>query len=150
MARLSQSSSLGLVFVIVGALLLCIGALGVVTISGKVAFEYVANIWFILAILVWAVLAWTARRFIVGRVGETPANSLPVLIWGAFRVCLLLATVILLVCWLVALALGHGMERPMLQAVVLIVVVTAVSGIIGGATLNSLLAIRHWQHRKSG
>ena len=112
-------------------------------------FGYVANIQAILVLIVWAALSWAVRRLVVGIVEDEPTNSLALFMWGGFRVCLLIATVVLLLGWLIALAVGHALQPALLQAVVLIVVVTAVTGMIGTAAANSWLVVRHWRRRKS-
>lgn len=149
MQRQPQSPRLVLAALVAGALLLAASALGLTATGGNAVFGYVANIQAILAIIAWAALAWLARRLVVGRIEDKPSDSLALFMWGGFRVCLLLATVVLLVGWLIGLAMGHALQPALLQAVVLMVVVTAVTGIIGTATVNSWLAIRHWRRRKS-
>lgn len=149
MERLPQSPRLVLAALVAGALLLAISALGLTASLGNTAFSYVANIQAILVIVAWAALAWAARRLVVGKIEDKSPRSLALFMWGGFRVCLLLATLGLLVGWLIALAIGHALQPALLQAVVLMVVVTAVTGIIGTAIVNSWLAIRHWHRRKS-
>ncbi|MEO8176313.1 MAG: hypothetical protein ABI626_06600 [Sphingomicrobium sp.] len=48
--------------------------------------------------------------------------------------------------WLIALALGLDIATPFIRAVVLLAVVTAFTGIIGGAFFNSVLAVQHWRN----
>src|SRR5918994_2195906 len=115
MALLPQSLRHVLAFLIVGALLLSGAALGLTATVGNAAFGYVANIQIIVVLLAWAALAWAARRIVVGKVEEIASNSRTTFIWGGFRVCLLFATVALLLGWLIALALGHDVQRPLLQ-----------------------------------
>ena len=55
----------------------------------------------------------------------------------------LLATITVIVGWLIALALGLEIETALIRAGVLLVVAMAFTGIIGGAFFNSMLAIRH-------
>ena len=149
MERSPQSPRLVLSVLVAGALLLAGSAFALTATTGNTVFGYLANIKAILVLIVWAALSWAARRLIVGIVDDEPTNSLALYMWGGFRVCLLLATIVLLLSWPIALAIGHALQPALLQAVVLMVVVTAVTGIIGTATANSWLAVRHWRRRKS-
>lgn len=149
MTHSPQSPRLVLAALIAGALALSGGAVALTATGGDAAFGYIANIQFIIIVLAWAMLALAARWLVVGKVGEIASDSSAMLIWGGFRVCLLLAVVALLLGWVIALALGHDVRRLLLQAVVLMVVVAAVTGIIGGAAINSWLAVRHWVRGKS-
>lgn len=149
MERSPQSPRFVLAVLVAGALLLAASTVGLTATGGNTVFGYLANIQAILVIIAWAALAWAARRLAVGRIEDKPSNSMAVFMWGGFRVCLLLATVALLVGWLIALAIGHALQPALLQAVVLMVVVTAVTGIIGTAAVNSWLVISHWRRRKS-
>jgi nitrate/nitrite transporter NarK len=63
-------------------------------------------------------------------------------------VALLVATVLLVICWLAALTFGLAAQTAFVQAAVLLLVVTALTGIAGGAFLNSALAIRHWRSKR--
>ena len=97
-----------------------------------------------LAVLIgWALLAWLARRVAIGGVPEEPLGAFG-LVWGGFRVSLLFAVVPVLCGWLVALALGHDLQFALLRASVLLVVFTALTGIMGGAIFNSSLAVGRW------
>lgn len=49
--------------------------------------------------------------------------------------------------WLIALALGLEIATALIRAGVLLVVAMAFTGIIGGAFLNSVLAVRHLRGR---
>ncbi len=142
------SARRALAFVIVGAILLAAGALFLTFTRGDPAssvFQHVLTIQVIAVLLVWFFLAWSARRLIVGKSPKLRPNSVATFIWGGSRVSLLIATVTAMVGWLIALALGLDIATAFVRAVVLLVVVTAFTGIIGGAFLNSLLAVRHWR-----
>lgn len=135
-----------LALVIVGAILLSGGSLFLTFTRGDPAsslFQHVLTIQVIGVLLVWFLLASAARRLTVGKSPKISVNSWATLIWGGSRVSLLLATLIVLSGWLIALALGLDIATPLIRAVVLLAVVTAFTGIIGGAFLNSVLAIRH-------
>jgi hypothetical protein len=101
------------------------------------------------AVVVWFLMTWAARRTIVGSLPDTRRASNAALIWGGSRLALLLGVIILLVCWLGALALGFALEIALIRAVGLLAVLTAFTGIIGGAFLNSVATVRHWRVRKT-
>jgi hypothetical protein len=135
-----------LAFVIVGAILLAGGALSLAVTERDPAiflFQHVLTIRVIAVILIWNLLAWSARRLIVGKLPELRLNSLTALVWGGSRVAFVIATVTVLVGWLIALALGLEIATAFIRAVVLLVVAMAFTGIIGGAFLNLRLAVRH-------
>ena len=139
------SARRALAFVIVGAILLAVGALFLTFTSGDPAsslFQHVLTIQVIAVILIWHLLAWSARRLIVGKAPEPRLKSLTA-IWVLSQVSLLIATVTLLVGWLITLPLGLEIGTTLARAGVLLVVATAFTGIIGGAFLNSMLAARH-------
>ena len=139
------SARRALAFVIVGAISLAVGALFLTITSGDPAsslFQHVLTIQVITVILIWYMLAWSARRLIVGKAPELRLKSLTAL-WVLSRVSLLIATVTLLVGWLITLPLGLEIGTTLVRAGVLLVVATAFTGIIGGAFLNSMLAVRH-------
>jgi hypothetical protein len=141
--RPSPKSALALV--VGGALLLAGGAL-YLTVSRSDAvsplFQHVLTIQIIIALAVWFAAARVARRFTVGKLQKLPLSPGAV-IWGSSRLALLLATVLLMIGWLAALILGLAVETAFVQAVVLLLIVTAFTGMEGGAFLNSILAIRH-------
>ena len=66
-------------------------------------------------------------------------------VWGGSRVSLLIATIAEMVGCLIALALDLEIATAFVRAAVLLAVVMAFTGIIGGALLNSVLAVRHWR-----
>jgi hypothetical protein len=134
-----------LALVVAGALLLAGGALYLSITQGdpiSPLFRHVLTIEVMAALVVWFTAAWTARRFTVGRLPKLQLGSAG-LLWGGSRVALLIATVLLLIGWLAALALGIAVQTAFLRAAVLLLVVTAFTGIAGGAFFNSILAIRH-------
>jgi hypothetical protein len=110
-------------------------------------FRQALTIQVILGVVVWSLLAWAARRLVVGRLGNTPLTSTAALVWGGFRVALLIAAVTVIVCGLASLVLGLEIGTAFVRALVLIVVVTAFTGIIGGAFFNSLLVVRRLRER---
>lgn len=146
--RPSPRSALALV--IAAALLLAGGALYLATLVGDPVgplFRHVLTLQVIAVLLIWFAAAWAARRFIVGKLPKLELNYAG-LIWGASRVALLIATVLLLLGWLTVLALGLAVETAFVRAAILLLIVTAITGIAGGAFLNSLLAIQHWRVQK--
>ena len=106
-------------------------------------FQHVLTIQVVAVILIWSLLAWSARWLIVGKLPELRLNSLSALILGGSRVAILIATVTVMVGWLIALALGLEIAPALFRAGVLLAVAMAFIGIIGGAFLNSVLAVRH-------
>ena len=144
------SARSALKFVIAGAMLLAGGALFLTFTRGDAAgtlFQHVLTIQVIAVLLIWFLLAWSARQLIVGKLQKLRLNSLAAFIWGGSRVSLLIATVTVMVGWLVALALGLEIATAFVRAVVMLVVTTAFTGIISGAFVNSVLAVRHWRSR---
>ena len=147
-----MSAKRALAVVIFGAILLACGALSLsVTERDPAAslFQHVLTIKVIAVILIWNLLAWSARRLIVGKLPELRMNSLMALIWGGSRVAFLIATVAALVGWLIALALGLEIATALIRAVVLLAVAMAFTGMIGGAFLNSMLAIRRLRGQRT-
>jgi len=141
------SAKLTLALVIAGALLLAGGALYLAITEGDPVsplFRHVLTLEVMGTFLVWFTVAWAARRFTVGKLPRLQLNSAGV-IWGGSRVALLIATVLLMIGWLAALAFGLAVQIAFVRAVLLLVVVTAFTGMAGGAFLNSMLAFRHWR-----
>ena len=110
-------------------------------------FSQLLTIQVLLGLVVWALLALTARRLMVGKVDNMPKTSIAIFLWGGFRVALLVATVTAIVCWLAALALGLEIATAFLRALVLILVVTAFTGMFGGAFFNTMLVVRRLRER---
>lgn len=141
------SARSALAFIVPGAILLSGGALFLTVTRGDLPsslFQQVLTIQFTAGLFVWFFLAWSARRLVVGKLPKPRSNSVATFVWGASRVSLLIATLTAMVCWLIALALGLDIATAFIRAVVLLVVATAFTGVIGGAFLNSVLAVRHW------
>jgi hypothetical protein len=140
------SAKATLVLVIAGALLLAGGALYLAITERDPVLPLFRNVLanqVMAALVVWFAAAWAARRFTVGKLPNLQLNSAG-LIWGGSRVALLIATVLLMTGWLAAFAFGLAVQTAFFQAAVMLLVVTAVTGIAGGAFLNSVLAFRHW------
>jgi hypothetical protein len=112
-------------------------------------FRQALTIQVILGLVVWSLLAWAARRLMVGKVEKMSATSIPTFIWAGFRVALLIAAVSAIVCWLAALALGLETATVFLRALILILVVAAFTGIFGGASYNSMLVVRRMRQRQT-
>ena len=141
-----------LALVLLAALLIASGALFLTIDRGDVLgplFRYGPAIQVIAMLFVWSLLAWSARRLIVGKLPTLALNSWAALIWAGSRVALLFAIISVMAGWLIALVLGLEVETAFARAIVLLVVVTALTGMISGAFLNSFLAVRHWRARKS-
>jgi len=101
----------------------------------------------IVGLMAWSLLALGARWLLVGKLPKRPVSFVPTLIWGGFRVALLVATVTAIVGWLAALALGLAVSTIVFRALVLILIFSAFTGITGGAFINSMLAIGEWRRR---
>lgn len=97
------------------------------------------------ALLAWFALASGARRYTVGKLPRLRMNSPAALVWGGFRVALLIASVLVLVGWLGALALGVELASAFIGGFVLLAFLTVVTGLAGGAFINSALVVRHWR-----
>jgi hypothetical protein len=139
-----------LTLVIVAGLLIAGGAVLLTTQGDPIngLFRHVLTVEVIAGLLVWNLLAWAARRATVGKLPKMQLNSTATFIWGGFRVALFVATVTLLVCWVTALVIGLAVETAFIKAVVLLLLVTAFTGITAGAFLNSTLVVRRWRgHR---
>ena len=146
------SARSALALVIVGAFVLAGIALFLTVRKGDVAgalFQHPLTIQLIAGIVAWSLLAWAARRLIVGKLSNTRLNLLPVIVWGGSRVSLLIAVIALLAGWLTALAGGLEIATLFGQALILLVVVAWFTGMIGGAFLNSLAAVRSWRGRST-
>ncbi len=141
-----------LALVISVALLLASGALLLTFTQGDSVsplFGHVLTVQVILALVVWSLVAWGVRRLVIGKLPKMRLNSRAAFIWGGFRVALLIATVTLMVCWFAALALGLAAETAIVRAVVLLLVVTAFTGITAGASFNSMLVLKRWRDRRA-
>jgi hypothetical protein len=114
----------------------------------KSVFRQVLTIYVIVGLVVWFAAAWLARGLIVGRLPKLQMSA-TVLIWSGFRIALLIAVVLLLICWLGALALQLPLEVAFVRAAVLLMVVAAFTGMTGGAFLNSTFALRHLRSETS-
>ena len=145
---ISRRARLPLFFIAVAALALAISAVSLaVTFGDPVSplFAHVLTIPVIAALVIWFALAWAARRATIGDLPKESVNSWAAFVWGGSRVALLLATVLVTVGWLITLALGLELATDFVRALVLLLVVTAFTGIAGGAFLNSVWAMRHWR-----
>jgi hypothetical protein len=88
--------------------------------------------------------ALAVRPFTVERLPKLRL-SLPVVMWSGSQVILLIATVLLMIGCLAALAFGLAVQVAFLRAVALLAVVTFFTGIAGGAIINSRSVVRHWR-----
>jgi len=94
-------------------------------------------------------IAWPARRLLVGKVRALPKTRL-LLTFLASRIALLIAAVILLVGTIVAYALGIDGRVVVLRSLVGIMLITAATGMLGGAAINTAVLLRHWRkHERS-
>lgn len=103
----------------------------------------------IVGLLAWSLLALGLRWLLLGRLPKMPISFVPGLIWGGFRIALLVATVIVIVVWLAALVLGLAVATTFFKALVLILMFSAFTGIAGGAFINSILAMGELRRRRA-
>lgn len=144
LARLSPKTYLA--FVIAGAILFAGSALYFAITQGDnygPLLRHVLSNQAMITILVWSVVALGARWLTVGKLPKSPQNSTTV-IWGASRLSLLIAVVLLMIGTLIALAFNLAPQLALFRAFVFLLVVTGLTGIAGGAFYNSMLAVRHW------
>ena len=99
----------------------------------------------ILIFLVWPLLSVTARLLFVGRLPKSPMPSWASLMWGAFRFAMFVSSLILLICWLISMSLGLHVQATFLRAALLLVVFMGLTGMVGGAFLNSILVLKRWR-----
>ena len=134
-----------LALVCVGAFFLAGGALYLAITEANLVgplFRKVLTLKVMAALFIWFTAAWAARRF-APRKAQTVKFGQTWLVWGGTRVALLIATFVLLMGWLATLALGLALQTAFIRAATLLCVVTAYTGIAGGALMNSMVAIRH-------
>ena len=105
-------------------------------------FSYRPTVWIIVALLVWFAVAWTARRIWVGDAKKLRFRGRWTTAWVLLKIGFLLGVGVLLLGWLTGLATGWFLATVFVRAAVLLIEVNFVFGIIGGATINSLLALR--------
>ena len=105
-------------------------------------FRFAPTIWIIGALITWAAMAWAARRILVGQIKGANMTGRPNIGWVLLRVALVCSCCILVAGWLTALAMGSALATAFIQAAALLMVVSFVIGITGGAATNSLLAAR--------
>ena len=145
------STKSALALVIAGALLSAGGVLSLAIAEGDAVgslLRQVLTFQVFVPPMVWFAAAWGVRRFAIGKL-PTLQLSFAEVVWGGSRVALLIATALLLIGWLATLAFGLGVQLAFVRAVVLLAAVSALTGIAGGAYLNSMLAIRHWRVQSS-
>jgi hypothetical protein len=99
----------------------------------------------VLVFFAWALLSVTARLLFIGRLPKSQKPSWAAMMWGGSRFAMAISTLILLICWLVSLAVGLQAEATFLHAAVLLLVFMGLTGVVGGAYLNSLLVLRRWR-----
>ena len=133
-----------LTFLVVASILVACGAYYLVEAGIYRASELGARILnglVIVAILGWSMVTWLVRRLTVGKLPKLSTKSPAVLIFGIFRLVLLVAIILSGISWLVALAFGLNGDQDFPEAFVLLVVSSALSSIIGGGIINLMLAL---------
>src|SRR5205809_765742 len=122
--------------VIIASLLIASGAVYLTATQGDMLgplFQHVLTGRVLVSIISWTCLAHAARRLLVGKLPKIRLSSRAALVWGGSRVALLIAVVMVLVIWITALTLGLAIKTALVRAMALLFVVTAFTGIIGGA-----------------
>ncbi len=143
-----RPSRLWLAFVVAAGFLLASGAVILTETKGDPIgplFRHRLTVQIIVGLVIWSLLAWAARLLVVGKLPKLRLNSMATFLWGSSRIALLVATVTVMVPWLATLALGLVVETALARATVLLVMITAFTGIIGAAFFNSTLVIRCWR-----
>ena len=102
----------------------------------------VSNGLLIIVILAWGSFAWLVRVLVIGRRPKLTTNSLAILVFGILRLVLLVASVLAGICWLIALALGLEFAQDLLESFVILVVLSALIGIVGGGIIDVLLTLK--------
>jgi hypothetical protein len=96
----------------------------------------------LLIVIVWCPLAWLVRRLIIGKLPKIGVGSPMAVAWGASRFTLFIATMLLLLGSLVFLAVGTNLGPAFFRAFISLVVLTAFTGIVGGAARNTVLVLK--------
>ena len=102
----------------------------------------------ILGIVSWSLLALALRWVTLGKTVRPSIASKGTYFWGGSRLALILATLALGVAWLASLALARSSEAAILGAFIFIAVITAFTGLLGGAIVNSVFVAKHWKRPK--
>ena len=110
-------------------------------------FEHVLTGPVVLVMIAWAVVAMSARRFFVGPLPKYVVDSKPLRLWTVSRLSGLFSAIVLLASFLLALTFGLPAKQKIFHSLILVIVLTAFSGIIGGSIYNCALVIRHWRTR---
>lgn len=100
-----------------------------------------------LGLLIWNVLAWVARRVLVGKTKGIRLTGIPVVAFVLFKLSLLSAIGILLVIWLASAVAKWSLATVLIKAALMLLVLNMIVGIAGGAAINSILAIRRARSR---
>ena len=108
-----------------------------------------STLYLLAGLVVWRLLAGAARWIILKALPNVGSEASAGLVWGSFRLALLVATVTALVGWLAAMTMGLALQAVLIEAVLLLVLVTAFTGVLGGAVFDSMLAVRHWRERRT-
>ncbi|WP_346244780.1 hypothetical protein [Sphingomonas rustica] len=107
-----------------------------------ILFHYDATTWIIVAMVAWSAAAWATRRIRVGQTTGLYLETYPIVGWVLLRVALLFSCGILLAGWLTALATGSTITLLFIRAAALLMVVSFVVSVTGGAAINSWLAAK--------
>lgn len=99
-----------------------------------------------LGALFFVLLAWVGRLAIAGRLSQVDWRVLiprpALIVWGGFRISMLIAVFSALSAWLVALLLDFPNEPNFLHALVLLVLISGITFMLGNGVFNMLLILR--------
>jgi hypothetical protein len=99
-----------------------------------------------LTLLAWNLLAWGARRLIVGKPSkEMLRASRSATALGFLRFASTVAMLGIIACLLVSLVLGSDLRTSFFKAFVLIAFFSVSVSVVGGAVLNSMLIAKHYR-----
>jgi len=110
----SRHHHIALALVIVAALLIAASAVLLTTQGDPLngLFRHVLTVPVIAVLVGSNLIAWAARRMALGKLPKIHLKSTAALIWGGCRFAMLVATVTLLLCWLVRWSLDSLHKRP--------------------------------------
>lgn len=98
-------------------------------------------------VLVCSLMSATLLRRFAEPIRQMP-TSLALMTWGFSRFTLFVASLTLVTCWLVSLALGLDARSLFFGAAVLVLLLMGIIGIIGRALLIAVRAVRRWRLRE--
>ena len=134
------------------AVLIALVAFAVCFMSGPTPADFFGSplklrLW--LALIIWNVLAWAARRVLVGKTKGLRLKGSPVAAFVLLKVSLLLAIGTLFILWLASAVAKWSLATVVIKAALLLLLCNLIFGLAGGAAINSVLAVRRFRLRAS-